>query len=99
MSGTPETGQAGPRLAGAASGTMEEPQVRAMHEAMSPESRRMRFFSSGTATISELSRRICAAPSRGHQALLAVLDDEVIGGYTELWRLDRSGALDERLAA
>ena len=25
--------------------------------------------------------------------------DEVIGGYTELWRLDRSGRLDEKLAA
>jgi glutaredoxin 3 len=28
-----------------------------------------------------------------------LIDGEVIGGYTELWRLDRSGALDERLAA
>ena len=26
-----------------------------------------------------------------------LIDDEPIGGYTELWRLDRSGALDERL--
>lgn len=57
----------------------DEARVRAMHEAMSPESRRMRFFSVSTDTISELSHRICTAPSRGHQALLAVLDDEVIG--------------------
>ena len=28
-----------------------------------------------------------------------VIDDEPIGGYTELWRLDREGRLDERLAA
>ena len=28
-----------------------------------------------------------------------VIDGEPIGGYTELWRLDRSGALDEKLAA
>ena len=28
-----------------------------------------------------------------------VLDGDPIGGYTELWRLDRDGALDERLAA
>jgi glutaredoxin 3 len=28
-----------------------------------------------------------------------VLDGEPIGGYTELWRLDREGRLDERLAA
>ena len=27
------------------------------------------------------------------------IGDEVIGGYTELWRLDRAGALDEKLAA
>ena len=27
------------------------------------------------------------------------IDDEPIGGYTELWRLDKSGALDEKLAA
>ena len=25
--------------------------------------------------------------------------DEVIGGYTELWRLDRAGLLEEKLAA
>jgi len=28
-----------------------------------------------------------------------VIDGESIGGYTELWQLDRSGALDRRLAA
>jgi glutaredoxin 3 len=28
-----------------------------------------------------------------------VIGDEPIGGYTELWRLDRSGQLDEKLAA
>jgi glutaredoxin 3 len=28
-----------------------------------------------------------------------LLDGEPIGGYAELWRLDRTGALDERLAA
>jgi glutaredoxin 3 len=27
-----------------------------------------------------------------------LIDDEPIGGYTELWHLDRSGALAERLA-
>jgi glutaredoxin 3 len=27
------------------------------------------------------------------------IGDEVIGGYVELWRLDRSGHLDEKLAA
>ncbi len=28
-----------------------------------------------------------------------VVDGEPIGGYTELWRLDRSGVLEEKLAA
>lgn len=28
-----------------------------------------------------------------------VIDGEPIGGYTELWRLDKSGALADRLAA
>jgi glutaredoxin 3 len=28
-----------------------------------------------------------------------LIDGAPIGGYTELWRLDASGALDERLAA
>ena len=28
-----------------------------------------------------------------------LIDGRPIGGYTELWRLDRSGALEERLAA
>ncbi len=27
------------------------------------------------------------------------IGDEVIGGYTELWQLDRSGLLEEKLAA
>jgi glutaredoxin 3 len=28
-----------------------------------------------------------------------VIDDQPIGGYTELWRLDREGRLDDLLAA
>ena len=28
-----------------------------------------------------------------------MIGDDVIGGYTELWRLDRSGQLREKLAA
>jgi len=28
-----------------------------------------------------------------------MIGDDVIGGYTELWRLDRSGQLRDRLAA
>ena len=28
-----------------------------------------------------------------------LVDGDPIGGYTELWRLDRDGRLDERLAA
>ncbi len=28
-----------------------------------------------------------------------LIGDEVIGGYTELWRLDKSGQLNDKLAA
>jgi glutaredoxin len=28
-----------------------------------------------------------------------VIDGEPIGGYTELWRLDKTGELEQRLAA
>ena len=28
-----------------------------------------------------------------------VIDDQPIGGYTELWRLDKTGELDSKLAA
>ena len=28
-----------------------------------------------------------------------LIDDTPIGGYTELWRLDKTGELDQRLAA
>ncbi|MCP9487349.1 MAG: glutaredoxin 3 [Gaiellaceae bacterium MAG52_C11] len=28
-----------------------------------------------------------------------LIDGDPIGGYTELWRLDKTGALDEKLAA
>jgi len=28
-----------------------------------------------------------------------LIDDQPIGGYTELWQLERDGGLDERLAA
>ena len=28
-----------------------------------------------------------------------LIDDEPIGGYTELWQLDKSGRLDEKIAA
>ena len=28
-----------------------------------------------------------------------LIDEQPVGGYTELWRLDKSGALDEKLAA
>jgi glutaredoxin 3 len=28
-----------------------------------------------------------------------LIDGDPVGGYTELWRLDQSGRLDERLAA
>ena len=35
----------------------------------------------------------------GRSVPQVLIDGEPVGGYTELWRLDQSGALDERLAA
>ena len=35
----------------------------------------------------------------GYTVPQILVDGDPIGGYTELWRLDRSGELDERLAA
>jgi glutaredoxin 3 len=37
--------------------------------------------------------------TRGWTVPQILIDDRPIGGYTELWRLDRDGRLDERLAA
>jgi glutaredoxin 3 len=35
----------------------------------------------------------------GHTVPQIILDGTPIGGYTELWRLDRAGRLDDLLAA
>ena len=35
----------------------------------------------------------------GRSVPQVLIDGEPVGGFTELWRLDQSGALDERLAA
>jgi glutaredoxin 3 len=35
----------------------------------------------------------------GHTVPQILIDGKPIGGYTELWRLDRDGRLDELLAA
>jgi glutaredoxin 3 len=35
----------------------------------------------------------------GRSVPQVLIDGDPVGGYTELWRLDQSGALDERLAA
>ena len=44
-------------------------------------------------------RRMLFDLTGGWTVPLILIDGDPIGGYTELWRLDRSGALDERLAA
>ncbi len=44
-------------------------------------------------------RQLLMEATGGYTVPQILLDGEPIGGYTELWRLDRSGELDERLAA
>ena len=44
-------------------------------------------------------RQILMELTGGYTVPQILVDGEPIGGYTELWRLDRSGELDERLAA
>ena len=66
---------------------------------MALEQNRVRF---NALTRNVASIEHCAAALEGMRLQFSRLgqrSDEVIGGYTELWRLDRSGALDERLAA
>ena len=44
-------------------------------------------------------RRILFDLTGGWTVPQILIDDTPIGGYTELWRLDKSGALDDALAA
>ena len=50
-------------------------------------------------TTTRRSGRSCFELTGGWTVPQIVIDDEPIGGYTELWRLDRDGRLDEKLAA
>jgi acyl-CoA synthetase (NDP forming)/GNAT superfamily N-acetyltransferase len=53
--------------------------VKAMHEAMSPDSMYMRFFNLNRLAAETEARRICREPRPGHVALLALSDGEVAG--------------------
>ncbi len=44
-------------------------------------------------------RRKLQALTGGYTVPQIVVDGSAIGGYTELWRLDREGGLDETLAS
>ncbi len=44
-------------------------------------------------------RRRLADLTGGWTVPQILIDDEPIGGYTELWRLDKTGELDARFAA
>ena len=44
-------------------------------------------------------RRMLVELTGGYTVPQILIDDEPIGGYTELWALDKSGQLDEKLAA
>jgi acyl-CoA synthetase (NDP forming)/RimJ/RimL family protein N-acetyltransferase len=50
-----------------------------MHEAMSPDSAFLRFFSASLLAPGRESTRICREPEPGHATLLALSGDEVVG--------------------
>ena len=53
--------------------------VKAMHEAMSPDSAYMRFFNVSRLAAETEARRLTRPPRPGHVALLALSADEVVG--------------------
>src|SRR6185369_11503456 len=53
--------------------------VQAMHEAMSPDSIYLRFFSYSRRSAETEARRICTDPGPGSAALLALRDGELAG--------------------
>jgi acyl-CoA synthetase (NDP forming)/GNAT superfamily N-acetyltransferase len=53
--------------------------VKAMHEAMSPDSNHMRFFNFSRLACDTEARRICWDPTPGNVALLALADGTVVG--------------------
>ena len=55
------------------------PAVQAMHEAMSPATSYLRFFSYSRLSAEEEAKRVCRPPGPGHQALLALCGAEIAG--------------------
>ena len=53
--------------------------VKAMHQAMSPNSSYLRFFNISRLAADTEARRICRDPAPGQMALLAISDGEVVG--------------------
>jgi acyl-CoA synthetase (NDP forming)/RimJ/RimL family protein N-acetyltransferase len=53
--------------------------VQHFHEAMSPDNLYLRFFSMSKRAAEQEARRVCRPPGPDHAALLAVLDDRVVG--------------------
>jgi acyl-CoA synthetase (NDP forming)/GNAT superfamily N-acetyltransferase len=53
--------------------------VQAMHEAMSPDTSYLRFFSYSKLSAEEEAQRVCRPPGPGHQSLLALCDGEIAG--------------------
>jgi len=56
--------------------------VKAMHEAMSPDSIYLRFFNLSRLAAENEARRVCREPEPGHASLLALLHGEIIGVAT-----------------
>ena len=60
--------------------------VKAMHQAMSPNSSYLRFFNISRLAAEREARRICRDPAPGQMTLLAISDGEVVGaaGYVSV---------------
>jgi acyl-CoA synthetase (NDP forming)/GNAT superfamily N-acetyltransferase len=60
-------------------GQPDSGQVLAFHQDMSPSNLYLRFFSLSKRAAADEARRVCRPAGPDHAALLAVLDDEVVG--------------------
>ncbi|MFJ2199973.1 GNAT family N-acetyltransferase [Streptomyces violaceusniger] len=54
-------------------------EVLRMHQEMSPEAMRLRFFAVNPRYAQEAAERICAPGHRGYRALVALADGRVVG--------------------
>ena len=72
--------------------------VRDMHTKMSPDNLYLRFFSFSTIAAEREAHRVCREPAPDHDALLALLDGEVVGCSSYECADDGSGSAEVAMA-